>query len=84
MRSCVERTEGQTYVDFHLLIKTIIHDQTVGHAYPMGLHGVPGDIGIVAHIRIIEVSHSLLVVGGPGGVDRRKACHCRLFALDGR
>ena len=72
-----------TYINFHLFIEAIVHDQAVGHSYPMGLHGMPSDIGIVADVRIIEIGHCLLVGGGPGRVDGRKARHCRLLLENG-
>lgn len=27
-----------THVDFHLLVETIVHDQSVSHSYTCGLH----------------------------------------------
>lgn len=53
----------QTYIYFHLFIKSIVHHQAVGHSNAMRLHGVPSDIGIIAHIRVIEVGNALLIRG---------------------
>lgn len=71
--------EEKTYIYFHLLVETVVHNETVGHAYPVRLHGMPSNIGIIAHIGIIEVGHCLFVAGGPGRVDGGKVCHCCRF-----
>lgn len=34
----------------------------MGHAYAVRLHGMPRDVGIVAHVRVVEVG-DLFVVG---------------------
>ena len=39
-----------TYIDFHLLVQAIIHNQTVGHPNPVRLHRMPRDIGIITHV----------------------------------
>lgn len=51
-----------THVDLHFLVEAIVHDQAVGHTYAMRLHGVARDVGVVAHIGVVEVG-DLLVVG---------------------
>lgn len=50
-----QQTMGATHVDFHLGVQSIIHDQAVGHAYAVRLHGMAGHIGVVADIRVVEV-----------------------------
>lgn len=57
-----ERKGRNTHIDLHLLVEAIVHDQAVGHAYTVWLHRVTGDVGIVTHVGVVEVSH-LLVVG---------------------
>lgn len=64
-----------SYVDFHLLVEAIIHDQTVSHSYPMRLHGMSSYIGIIAHIRVVEISDFVLEVVSIGGIKGGKACH---------
>lgn len=49
-----------TYKKLHFLIKPIIHDQTVCHAYSMWFHGVSGLVGKIANIVIVDVSNVLL------------------------
>lgn len=44
-----------TYVYLELLVEAIVHNQAVGHAYAVRLHGMASDVGIVAHIRVVEV-----------------------------
>ena len=51
----------QTYVNFHLLIQAIVHNQAVSHSNPVRFHGMPRNIGIIAHVRIVEVGNCLLV-----------------------
>lgn len=51
----------QTHIDFHLLIQAVVHNQAVSHSNPVRFHGMPRNIGIVAHVRIVEVRNGLLV-----------------------
>jgi hypothetical protein len=44
-----------TYVDFHLGVETVVHDQTVRHPYTVRLHRVPRYVGIIANIGVVEV-----------------------------
>ena len=46
---------NDTYINFHVLIETIIHDKAVRHSYTVRFHGVTSNIGIIAHIGIVEV-----------------------------
>jgi hypothetical protein len=39
-----------TYVNLHLGVQAIIHDQAVGHPYAVRLHGMPRNVGIVADV----------------------------------
>jgi hypothetical protein len=59
----VEGLKLATYIDFHLLISAIIHDQAMRQSNTMGLHRMTSDISIIANIRIVEVSHPLLRAG---------------------
>jgi hypothetical protein len=53
-----------TYVDFHLLVDAIIHNQTVSKPDSMRLHRMTSDVGIISNIGVVEVCHSDLGVGG--------------------
>jgi len=57
---------GLTYIYFHLLVKTIIHDQAVGHPYPVRFHRMASHIGIIAHIRVVEVGDAFLAFASRG------------------
>jgi hypothetical protein len=52
-----------TYVNLHLFVKAIVHHQAVSHPDAMRLHGMSGNVGIVANVRVIEVCDSFLVHG---------------------
>ena len=52
------------YVDFHLLVQTIVHDQAMSHSNAVWFHRMACDVGIVSNIRIIEVSDFPLAFGG--------------------
>ena len=58
---CRLRNEFLAYIDFHLLIQAIIHNQTMSHPNPVRFHGMPCNIGIIAHVRIVKVCNGLLV-----------------------
>lgn len=67
--------KGTSYIYFHLLVQPIIHDEAVRHPYPMGFHGMPRDVGIVAHIGVVEVGHRFLVIVGRRRINGREPCH---------
>jgi hypothetical protein len=50
---------GGTYIDFHLLVAAVVHNQAVGNPNSMGFHGMAGDVGVIAHIGIVEVCDPL-------------------------
>lgn len=56
----MEGVEFWAYVDFHLLVDPIVHDQAVRQPNAMGLHRMTSNVGIVSHIGVVEVSNSLL------------------------
>src|SRR5262245_39659274 len=69
----------RAYVDFHLGVQAIVHDQAVGHAYSVGLHGMAGDVCIVAHVRVVEVCNLLgLRACAVEGIRGRRASAIRL------
>jgi hypothetical protein len=49
------RQSSFAYVDLHFGVESIIHDQAMRHPYSVGLHRVTCNIGIVAHVGIVEV-----------------------------
>ena len=53
-----------TYIDLHLLVQAVVHDQAVSHSNPVWLHRMPRNIGIIAHVGIVKVGDSLLVGAG--------------------
>lgn len=53
-------------IDLHLLVDAIVHDQAVGQAYTVRLHGVASNIGEVPDVRVIEVGHLLGRRGAQG------------------
>jgi len=54
---------GGTYVYLHLFVAAIVHDQAVRNSDSVRFHGVAGDVCIIAHIGIVEVSNFLGLVG---------------------
>jgi hypothetical protein len=61
-----------TYVDLHLLVEVVLHDETVRQTNTMRLHGVTSHIGIVSNVGIVEIGHLL----GRGPIEGRRA-ECR-------
>ena len=62
---------GLGAVDFELAVEAVVHDQRVGHADAVGLHGVAGVVGVVADVAVVEVGDFLrLRVGAVGGGGR--------------
>jgi len=47
--------QGSAYVNLHLGVQAIVHDQAMRHAYAVGLHGMSCYIGIVADVGVVEV-----------------------------
>ena len=41
----------------HHVEEAVVEDQALGHAQPVGLHGVPGPVVVASDLRIIEVGH---------------------------
>ena len=44
-----------THIDFHMPVKIVMHDEVVGKANAVGLHGMADRIGIITYIVVIEV-----------------------------
>ena len=55
---------GPGAVTVHLVMKSITQDQGVGHADPVGLHGVAWPVVEAADVRVVEVGD---LRGGSGG-----------------
>ena len=64
-----------TYIYLHFRVQTVVHDQTMGHPYAVWLHGMPGNIRIVSHVRVVEICDLLglrpRAIEGVGGGRRR-------------
>lgn len=66
----------KTYINFHFLVKAIVHDQTMGHTNPVGLHWMPSDVGIVAHVRVVKICYTFLMITiGERLIKRGERCH---------
>lgn len=44
------------YKDLHLFVQAVVHDEGVGHADPVGLHGMPWAVVVVANVRVEKVA----------------------------
>lgn len=51
-----------TYIYLHVLVQPIIHDQAMCHSNAVRLHGMAGDIGVVAHVGVVEVRRGFRAV----------------------
>lgn len=78
-RLCWRDQEGLPYIDFHLLVDTIVHDQAMRQPNTMRLHGMASNVGIIANIRVVEVGDSVLVAGlaQRGSIDGCEGRHFR-------
>lgn len=52
-----------TYIDLHLVVEAIVHDETVAHADAMRLHRMSRAIVVVANVLVVEVSDAFLGLG---------------------
>lgn len=50
------KTKAATYINFHMFIKSVIHNKTMSHAYPVRFHGMASAISIVP-----DIGYSMLV-----------------------
>lgn len=66
-----------TYIDLHLLVDAIVHNQTMSKTNTMRLHGMASNICVVPDIRIIEVSNLLAITDAilRGRIDRCESGH---------
>jgi hypothetical protein len=63
---CLSKWKKQgalTYVYFHLLVDSVVHNQAMGQPDSMRLHGMPSNVGIISNIRVVEVRNSFLITG---------------------
>lgn len=49
-----------TYINLHLLVDTIVHDQAMRQPNSMRFHRMASDIGIVSNIGVVKVCDPLL------------------------
>jgi hypothetical protein len=64
------------YINLHLLVDTVIHDQAMGQPDAMRLHWVASDVCIISNVGVVEVRNSLLAAWavqrrGINGCERR-------------
>lgn len=74
---------SDTYVDLHLLVDAIVHDQTVGQPNAMGLHGMAGNVGKVADVRVVEIGDLLRRRSSQGdaiSIQVNRSCVCHFCA----
>lgn len=59
----ITRDNGaETHINLHLFVKAIVHNQAMRHSNSMGFHRMACNIGIVAHVGIVEVCNQFLIV----------------------
>lgn len=59
-----------------MLVKAVVHDQAVSHPNAVWLHGMSSDVGIITHIRIVEVGCGFrAIITDDRLVKRRKRGH---------
>jgi pyoverdine/dityrosine biosynthesis protein Dit1 len=75
--TCCPQVWSASYIDFHLLVDTVVHDQAVRQAYAMRLHRMTGDICVVSNIGVVEVCDSFLARWSSQivGIDGCEAIH---------
>lgn len=44
-----------THIDLHFPVKSIVEEKVVGHANPVGFHGMPLTIVIVSHVTCVRM-----------------------------
>ena len=57
-----------TYIDFHVFVQAIVHDEAVSKPNPVRLHWVTSCVGIISYIGVVKVGNTLLVAAR---VDKR-------------
>jgi hypothetical protein len=67
----MQSVELGTYIDLHLLVNTIVHNQAMRQSNAVGLHWMASDISIIANVGVIEVGNPLLIarIIEVGGID---------------
>ena len=53
---------GTVYLEF--LVEAVVHDERMRHSDAVWLHWVAGVVGIIAHVRVVEVGHLAWLGGG--------------------
>lgn len=62
-RHPLESAQRSTYIDFHLGIYSIVHNQAVRQPDSVRLHRMASNVGIIPDIRVVEVGNPLLATG---------------------
>ena len=52
-----------TYIDLHLVVESIVHNETVTHADTMRLHRMSRSIMIVSTVLVVKVGNTFLGLG---------------------
>lgn len=58
-----EQNRNCTHVDLHFLVAAIVHNQAMRDPDAVRLHGMAGNVCVIAHIGIVEVGYFLGLVG---------------------
>lgn len=51
----------QTHIDLHLPVQSIVEEKVVGHADPVGFHGMPLAVVIVSHIACVRTHRNFIL-----------------------
>uniref|UniRef100_A0A3P9MM15 Uncharacterized protein n=1 Tax=Oryzias latipes TaxID=8090 RepID=A0A3P9MM15_ORYLA len=50
-----------THIDLHLPVQSIVEEKVVGHADPVGFHGMPLAVVIVSHIACVRTHRNFIL-----------------------
>ena len=70
------RIGREAYIDLHVLIESVIHDQTMCHSDTVRFHRMAGNIGVVTYIRVVKVRCGFGTIAVEYRlIERRKGSH---------
>ena len=67
-----------THKDLHLLVQTVVHDETVAHSYPCGFHWMAWPVMVVSNVGIKKVADPRRLVVAARRALLGNGCHERL------
>jgi hypothetical protein len=70
-----------TYIDFHVLVKAVVHDQAMGHSNTMRFHWMACTIVVVTHIGYLLVSSVCMLDLQRGSYNRRNTPHLKTVSI---